>query len=108
MKRYIKSETITSMIPSQCSKYYQVDNTLDEWEVADLAGVYHHAGLEWIAALRPKSRYQRVLELAEIDSVSLCKDSDGDYGVYALTGDRVHNITDNIPYIVDRARRDMR
>lgn len=108
MKRYIRSTTYATYIPEPAKKYYKIQKDMEQWEIDELTESFdYNDNLEFIAPLEAKSSYYGILEDADIAYVSLCRDKDGNYGVYALTSGQTVDITKKIPYIIDRVRRDL-
>ena len=103
MKRYIRCSLNTAYIPESARKYYKVEVDPDPNEIIDLVDIFDSKGLELITTLEAKSRYAELFDFADIRYVSLCRNQNGEYRIYALTD---VDITDKIPYIISRAKRD--
>lgn len=110
MKRWIHATTSTqaSLIPDACKKYYKIYTESDPEEDKQLTEEFGNDGLEFVAQLVAKSRYRQLLEYGEIEYVSLCRDKNGNYGVYVQTSYGTKNITDRVPYVIERVKEDYR
>lgn len=106
MKRWIhaSSSATSSLIPDSCKQYYKIDNSVDAEEIDELTDSFESFNLEFVAPLVAKSRYESALSAGEIEYVSLCKDSNGKYGVYSMTSYGPVNITNRVPEILDRVK----
>lgn len=113
MKRYVYSNydlntdrDILAYVPADCRKYYEVDHSISEDELADLSYEYDGYDLELISPLVAKPEYFEVLDRADLSHVGLCEDEHGDievFGRYAYGGFR--EVSDLVPDIVKRDRR---
>ena len=104
MKRYIKSTSIN--IP-EAAKYYKVCPEIDDPEdVEELIELFAANGLEYIGSVCAKSRYADILDKAGIYYASLCRTSSGEYGIYAISDDKIYDITYKIADIMKRAKYD--
>ena len=104
MKRYIKSTSIN--IP-EVTKYYKVCPEIDDPEdVEELIELFAANGLEYIGSVCAKSRYADILDKAGIYYASLCRTSSGEYGIYAISDDKIYDITYKIADIMKRAKYD--
>lgn len=109
MKRYIKTDANTSMIPEGLGRYYKVDKSgVDDMD--ELAEEFAYSGLELLFTVEAKSRYMDIFDKADISYASVCRRKDGSVGVFVLAGDRVHDISDpdKIKDIISRVRPDLR
>ena len=112
MKRWIhsssciESATLTQNIPESCRQYYKIDRDIEHEEIDDLTEDFADSGLEFIAQLVAKSKYFDILDAGDISYVSLCTDKDGEYRVYAITSYGHVDITDRIPEVISKVKRD--
>lgn len=109
MKRYIKTNTGSVMIPDGLNKYYKIDKSSDE-DLEELADEFAYYNLEFMFPIVAKSRYFDIFDVADICYASVCRRTDGSIGVYVLAGDSAHDISDpdKIEDIIRRVRRDQR
>lgn len=96
----------SSLIPDSCKVYYKLDKEIDPEEINELTEIFAYSNLEFIAPLVAKSKWFDLLDKGDISYASLCKDSRGSYGVYSITSYGVVNITDRIPEVISKVKRD--
>ena len=113
MKRWIhssnciESATLTQNIPESCRQYYKIDREIEQEEIDDITEDFADSSLEFIAPLVAKSKYFDILDAGDIAYVSLCKDEDGEYRVYAITSYGHVDITDRIPEVISKVKRNV-